>query len=31
MSSSDNTNGGEKLILQDDANLVIYNNDNQPL
>ena len=31
MSSSDNTNGAEKLILQDDGNLVIYNNDNQPL
>ena len=31
MSSSDNTNGAEKLILQNDGNLAIYNNDNQPL
>ena len=31
MSSSDNINGAEKLILQDDGNLVIYNDDNQPL
>ena len=31
MSSSDNINGTEKLIVQDDGNLVIYNNDNQLL
>ena len=31
MSSLDNTNGAEKLILQDDSNLVIYDSDSQPL
>ena len=31
MSCLDNTNGAEKLILQDDGNLVIYSNNNQPL
>ena len=31
MSSLDNTSGAEKPILQDDGNLVIYKNDNQPL
>ena len=30
MSSSGNTTGAEKLILQDDGNLVTYSNDNQP-
>ena len=31
VSDWDNTFGAEKLILQDDGNLVIYNPDNQPL
>ena len=31
MYSSGNTNDAEKLILQYDGNLLIYNNDNQPL
>ena len=31
VSDWDNTFGAEKLILQDDGNLVIYNHDNQPL
>lgn len=31
MSSSDNTNGAEKLILQDDGNLVLYDYNSDPL